>query len=211
MPPTSASRRFGWSTKNVIPRTRAIVADILQAESRKGGKNMAKTKEKPIVAADALRPYVQRAMTDPELRDDLLAAFATARTLYGQLSKGKGVKARAEKVSEKDFQKDVQELIAGLTDASERLQGKAEKKRKKSHKARNRFILLTGTTLAVLYNPWTGQSTRDWIMERVAGSNGAGIDELEELQADLAADAAAAVEATEAAVAEATAGNGSES
>lgn len=172
---------------------------------------MAKTKEKPIVAADALRPYVQRAMTDPELREDLLAAFATARALYGQLSKGKGVKARAERVSEKDFQKDVQELIAGLTDASERLQGKAEKKKKKSHKARNRVILLTGVTLGVLYNPWTGQSTRDWIMDRVAGGNGAGIDELEELQADLAADAAAAAEATEAAVAEATAGNGSES
>ena len=49
---------------------------------------MAKTKEKPVVAADMLRPYVQRAMTDPELREDLLAAFATARTLYGQLSKG---------------------------------------------------------------------------------------------------------------------------
>jgi len=165
---------------------------------------MAKTKEKPIVAAEALRPYVQRAMTDPELREDLIAAFATARTLYGQLAKGKSVKERAEKVSEKDFQKDVQELIAGLTDASGRIQGKAKKK---SHKVRNRVMLLTGVTLGVLYNPWTGQSTRDWIMDRVAG-NGTGIDELEELQADLAADAAAAAEATEAA---ATAGNGSDS
>ena len=168
---------------------------------------MAKTKEKPIVAAEALRPYVQRAMTDPELREDLIAAFATARALYGQLAKGKGVKERAETVSEKDFQKDVQELIAGLTTASERIQGKAKHK---SHKVRNRVMLLTGVTLGVLYNPWTGQATRDWIMERVAG-NGAGIDELEEFQAGLAADAAAASEATEAAVAEATTGNGSES
>jgi hypothetical protein len=170
---------------------------------------MAKTKEKPIVAADALRPYVQRAMTDPELREDLIAAFATARALYGQLSKGKNMKARAEKVSEKDFQKDLQELIGGLTVASERLQGK-EKKKKKSHKVRNRVMLLTGVTLGVLYNPWTGHATRDWIMGQVAGGDGAGIDELEELRADLAADAAAAAEATEAAVAEATTGNGSE-
>lgn len=162
---------------------------------------MAKTKEKPIVAADALRPYVQRAMTDPELREDLVAAFATARALYGQLAKGKGVKARAEKVSEKDFQKDLQDLIAGLTDATERIQGKAKKK---SHKARNRVMLLTGVTLGVLYNPWTGQTTRDWIMEKVAG-NGAGIDELEGLQADLQADAEAAESAV---AAEATAGNG---
>jgi hypothetical protein len=210
MPPRSATRRSGWSTKNVIPPTRAIVADILRAESKKGGRDMAKTKEKPIVAADALKPYVQRAMTDPELREDLLAAFATARALYGQLSKGKGVKQRAEKVSDKDFQRDLQELIAGLTVASERLQGKAEKKKKKSHKVRNRVMLLTGVTLGVLYNPWTGQATRDWIMDRVAGGDGTGIEELEQLQSDLAADAEAAAEATETAVAEATSGNGSE-
>jgi hypothetical protein len=152
---------------------------------------MAKTKEKPIVTAEALRPYVQRAMTDPELRDDLVAAFATARTLYGQLAKGKGVKDRAGKVSDKAFQKDLQGFVAELTTATEKLQGK-DKKRKKSHKARNRVFLLTGLTLGVLYNPWTGQSTRDWIMERVSGSDGVGIDELEELQTDLDADIAAA-------------------
>jgi hypothetical protein len=173
---------------------------------------MAKTKEKPVVAADVLRPYVQRAMTDPELRDDLLAAFATARTLYGQLSKGKGVKGVAGAVSDKDFQKDLQGFVTGLSDASERLQGKGEKKKKKkSHKARNRVMLLTGVTLGVLYNPWTGQATRDWIMDKVAGADGAGIEDLEELQADLAADAEAAAEAATAAVADASSGNGSDS
>jgi hypothetical protein len=172
---------------------------------------MAKTKEKPV-AADMLRPYVHRAMTDPELRDDLLAAFATARALYGQLSKSKGSKGAKGVVgsmSQKDFQKDLQELVAELTDATDRLQGKKAKKAKKSHKARNRVILLTGVTLGVLYNPWTGQSTRDWIMERVAGGDGAGIDDLQALQDDLEADAEAAAEAT-AAVAESTSGNGSE-
>jgi len=151
---------------------------------------MAKTKEKPIVSAELLRPYVQRAMTDPQLRADLIAAFATARTLYGQLAKGKSVKDRAGMVSDKGFQKDLQGLVAELTTASERLQGK-EKKRKKAHKTRNRVLLLTGLTLGLLYNPWTGQSTRDWIMDRVAGGDGSGIDELEQLQADLEAEAAA--------------------
>ena len=170
---------------------------------------MAKTKERPVVAADMLRPYVQRAMTDPELRDDLLAAFATARTLYGQLSKGKGVKSVTGAVSDKDFRKDLQDLVAGLSDASERLQGKGEKKKgkkkgkKKTHKARNRVMLLTGVTLGVLYNPWTGQATRDWLTEKVAGGDGAGIEDLEQLHADLEADAEAA--------AEAATGNGSES
>jgi hypothetical protein len=170
---------------------------------------MAKTKEK-AVGAEALRPYVQRAMTDPELRDDLIAAFATARALYGQLAKGKGVKGMAGKVSEKDFQKDLQGLVAGLADASERLQGKAEKAKKKTHKARNRVVLLTGVTLGVLYNPWTGQATRDWIMERVAGGDGAGIEDLEEFQATMEAEATEAAETVSAAVGDAVGGNGSD-
>ena len=149
---------------------------------------MAKTKERPIATAEALKPYVQRAMTDPELRDDLIAAFATARALYGQVAKGKGVKERAEKVSDKDFQKQLQGLVSELTDATERLQGKAKKK---GHKARNRVLLLTGVTLGILYNPWTGEATRDWIMNRVAGSDGSGLDELEQLEAELDAEAAA--------------------
>ena len=107
---------------------------------------MAKTKTNPALSTDALKPYVQRAMTDPELREDLLADLVAARGIYGQMAKGRGLKGKAEKVSEKDFQKQIQHL----------------------------------------YNPWTGQATRDWIMEQIAGGNG---DGLEELEAELAADA----------------------
>jgi hypothetical protein len=135
---------------------------------------MGKKKEGTGAAVDALRPYVKRAMDDPELRDDLLAAFVAARSLYGQLAKGDGVKGKAEKVQDKRFQNELQDLVAELTDATDRLQGKGAKK---SHKTRNRVILLTGVTLGVLYNPWTGEATRDWIMERVAGGNGNGLDE----------------------------------
>jgi len=153
---------------------------------------MAKTKTSPALSTDALKPYVQRAMTDPELREDLLAAFVAARSLYGQMSEGRGVKGKAEKVSEKDFQKQLQTLVSDLTEASDKLQGKAKKT---GHKVRNRVLLLTGVTLGVLYNPWTGESTREWIMERVAGGDGAGLEELEaeldaqtEAQADAAGD-----------------------
>ena len=151
---------------------------------------MAKTKEGPALAVEALRPYVKRAMEDPELRDDLLAAFVAARGLYGQIAKGDGVKGKAEKVSEKDFQRDLQGLVSELTDATDRLQGKGAKK---SHKARNRVILLTGVTLGVLYNPWTGQATREWIMERVAGENGDGFEEFAEELVTEAEDVAAGV------------------
>lgn len=146
---------------------------------------MAKTKERPAVAAEALRPYVKRAMQDPELRDDLVAAFVAARSLYGQLAKGRGVKGKAETVSDKDFQKELQGLVTELSDATDRLQGKGAKR--KNRKARNRVILLTGVTLGVLYNPWTGAATREWIMNRVAGENGDGLEELaDELEAEMA-------------------------
>ena len=151
---------------------------------------MAKTKTSAGSTTEALKPYVQRAMTDPELRDDLLAAFVAARSIYGQMAQGRGLKGKAEKVSEKDFQKQLQSLVDDLSEASDKLKGT----KKKSHKARNRIMLLTGVTLGVLYNPWTGQATRDWIMEQVAGGDGAG---LEEFEADLEAEAA-------------TGGNGSE-
>jgi hypothetical protein len=142
---------------------------------------MAKTKTSPAVSIDALKPYVQRAMTDPELREDLLAAFVAARGLYGQMAKSRGVKGKAEKVSDKDFQKQLQSLVDDLSEATDKLQGKAKKK---SHRARNRVLLLTGVTLGVLYNPWTGEATREWIMNRIAGGNGDGLEELEaELEA----------------------------
>jgi hypothetical protein len=148
---------------------------------------MAKTKTSPALSTDALKPYVQRAMTDPDLREDLLAAFIAARSIYGQMSKGRGIKGKAEKVSEKDFQKQLQYLVSDLSEASDKLKGK---QKKKGHRTRNRVILLTGVTLGVLYNPWTGQATRDWIMEQVAGGDGEGFEELEaELEAE--ADAAA--------------------
>jgi len=155
---------------------------------------MAKTKASPALSSDTLKPYVQRAMTDPELREDLLAAFVAARSIYGQMAKGRGIKGKAEKVSEKDFQKQLQHLVDDLSEASDKLKGKAKTK---GHKTRNRIVLLTGVTLGVLYNPWTGQATRDWIMEQVAGGDGT---ELEEFEAELAADADAV----------AAGGNGSE-
>jgi hypothetical protein len=141
---------------------------------------MAKTKSS--LAPDALKPYVQRAMNDPELREDLLAAFVAARSIYGQMAKGQGIKGKAEKATQKDVQKQLSKLVDDLSEASDKIKGK------KSHKARNRVVLLTGVTLGVLYNPWTGQATRDWIMDQVSGSDSNGLDQLD---GEMAADAAA--------------------
>lgn len=148
---------------------------------------MAKTKDKSQVAIETVGPYLKRAMEDPQLRDDMLAAFIAARSLYGKFAKGSGVKGKAERVTDKQFQKELQELVGELSQATERLQGK----KKRSHKKRNRVILMTGVTLGLLYNPWTGEATRDWIMTRIAGENGNG---LEGIGAELAPEAPAPAE-----------------
>lgn len=136
---------------------------------------MAKTKDKAAVSVEALRPYVKRAMEDPDLRDDLLAAFVAARSLYGQMAKSHGVRSKAEKVSDRAFQSQLQDLIEELSAATDRLRGETAKK---GHRSRNRVILLTGVTLGVLYNPWSGAATREWIMDRIAGGDGDGFDDL---------------------------------
>lgn len=129
---------------------------------------MAKTKT--AVSAEILRPYVQRALTDPDFRADMLAAVAAARGLYGQIATKPGVKGKAKGVSDQDFQAQLRELVSELSVAGDRIKGKAPKKAK-SHKKRNRILLLAGMVLGLLYNPWTGQQTRDWISSQVAGGD----------------------------------------
>ena len=98
-----------------------------------------------------------------------MAAFAAARELYEQVSKGDGVKGKAERVSGKDFQKELQRLVSDISNASDRIR----EGDKKSHKARN-VVLLTGVTIGVLYNPWTARprATGSWIASQVATAAG---------------------------------------
>ena len=134
---------------------------------------MAKTKTASR-AAETLRPYVQRALTDPEFREDL-AAVAAARGLYGQLAKTKraGHRQAASCLATDARSRSTCARRSRSSSAAGTLKGK----KKKSHKGRN-AILLAGVVLGVLYNPWTGQQTRDWILDQVAGD-----DDLQPLEA----------------------------
>lgn len=167
---------------------------------------MAKAKDRGALSVEALRPYVRRALEDPDLRDDLIAAFAAARGIYEEMARTHGVRSKAEKVSDKRFQKQLQELIDDLAAATERLKGEAGRKR---HKTRNRVLLLTGVTLGVLYNPWTGPATREWILDKISGRDGGGLEgtpseETSATEAAAPAAEAAAGDAEEAASAAST-------
>jgi hypothetical protein len=125
-----------------------------------------KTTEKLTDTVETLRPYVDRALKDEDFRNDLQDALEAARGLYGNLQKRNGITAGATKLAtDKDTQESLRRLVDDLQSAGDRLKGK-----KDSHKARN-TLLLAGVIVGALYNPWTGEQTRKWIMDKVAGGD----------------------------------------
>ena len=123
-------------------------------------------KSKTTVTVDTLKPYVERAFTDPQFRADLRDAVDTAKDLYGPLTKSHGVGGAATKVAtDKKTQKQLRKMVDELNKAAGSLQGK-----KKKHRARN-TMLLAGVIAGALYNPWTGEQTRQWILDKVAGDD----------------------------------------
>jgi hypothetical protein len=120
---------------------------------------------------DSVRPYVERALSDEEFRKDMREAINAARSIYGGLQKGNGgIKSASKFATDKDVQEQLRRAVEDFGKAGERLKGK-----KKSHRGRN-TLLLAGLIVGALYNPWTGEQTRQWLLDKVAGS-----DELEPL------------------------------
>jgi hypothetical protein len=113
-----------------------------------------------------VKPYVQRAIQDEELRDNLKSAFTTARDVYDELIGGRGVTGVASKVaSDKDIQEQLRSAIEDLRSAANRIQGREE------HKSRNASLLLAGIALGILFNPLTGPETRRWLKDRIFGED----------------------------------------
>ena len=125
---------------------------------------MAKTRDKLLDKTGGARPYLQRALTDEDLRDNVRNAFESAREVYNELLGGRGAIPVATRVAtDKEIQERLKEAIDELREAADRVQGKKE------HATRNTLLLLTGIALGVLFNPMTGADTRKWIREKVFG------------------------------------------
>ena len=127
---------------------------------------MPKTKDKVYDAADNVKPYVQRAMSDEKLRDDVMSAFSTAKELYNELIGGRGAVTLATRVATDEEVRDrLRETIEDLRNAADRLQGK------KSHGGRNTTLLVAGIALGLLFNPVTGPETRKWVKDLIGGGS----------------------------------------
>ena len=125
---------------------------------------MAKTKDKVYDTAGTVKPYVDRAMHDEKLRDDVLSAFSTAKELYNELVGGRGAVTLATRVATDEEVRDrMKDAIEDLRSAAERLQGK------KTHSGRNTTLLVAGIALGILFNPVTGPETRRWLKDMLSG------------------------------------------
>lgn len=121
---------------------------------------MAKTKDR----IQDVRPYVERAVKDEDVRDNVLAAFQAAREVYNELVGDRGVTTIASRVAtDKDIQDKLREAVDDLRAAADRVQGKED------HGGRNTMLLMMGITLGILFNPMTGPATRQWLKEKVLG------------------------------------------
>lgn len=127
---------------------------------------MAKTKERFGDTADNLRPYVERAIKDEEIRNNVRDAFNAARDIYAELMGPRGMVPLAARVAtDEDIQDNLRRAIEDLRKAANRIQGKQE------HSARNTTLLLAGIAIGVLFNPVTGPATREWLKGLLGGGD----------------------------------------
>ena len=113
-----------------------------------------------------VKPYVQRALQDQELRENLRSAYATARDVYDQLMGNRGVTGVASRVaSDEEIQDQLRSAVQDLRSAAERIRGRD------THKGRNTSLLLLGIVLGLLFNPITGPDTRRWLKDKVFGED----------------------------------------
>jgi hypothetical protein len=125
---------------------------------------MVKTKDKLYDTADTVRPYVERALHDDDLHDNLKEAFNAAREVYAELLGGRNLTGTAMRAAtDKDIQENLRKTVEELRTAANRIQGKED------HSGRNTMILLAGITAGLLFNPMTGPQTRKWLMDKIAG------------------------------------------
>jgi hypothetical protein len=127
---------------------------------------MAKTKDRLYDTADTMKPYVDRALHDDDLHDNLKEAFKAARDVYAELLGNRNLTSPAMRAAtDKEIQDNLRKAVEEMRTAANRIQGKED------HSGRNTMLLLAGITAGILFNPMTGPQTRAWLMQKVTGES----------------------------------------
>jgi len=125
-----------------------------------------RTKDRLYDTADTMRPYVDRALHDDALHDNLKEAFSAARDVYAELLGNRNLTATAMRAAtDKEIQDNLRKAADELRTAASRIQGK------KDNSGRNTVLLLIGIAIGILFNPMTGPQTREWLMQKITGES----------------------------------------
>ena len=133
---------------------------------------MTNTKERVADAASSARPYVERALRDEELRDNIRNAFASARAVYEELSSRRKVSDAASQLAgDKDIQDEIRSAIDELRNATRRVKDVKRAAPEPQRAAKQSLILLFGIVLGLLLNPITGPALRRALGRKLFGSD----------------------------------------
>jgi hypothetical protein len=132
---------------------------------------MTYTKERVSYAAANARPYVERALRDKELRDNIRNAYTSARAVYDELSSRRRVSDAASKLAgDKDIQDELRNAIEEIRNAAGRVQSVRRGSPEPARAAKNSLLLLFGIALGIILNPVTGPAVRRVLARKLFGS-----------------------------------------
>lgn len=109
----------------------------------------AKDKAGKAAKAAQTNPYIQRLIEDPQLRENLRAAFDSTRAAYGRLNNGKAPSKTL--MGDKKLHRNLQDAASQLKDAGESLRS-GPKKRKRRWGRKLMVLAVAGGLAAVALN-----------------------------------------------------------
>ena len=138
---------------------------------------MTNTKDRVVDATANVRPYIERALRDQELRQNVRSAYASARTLYDELLSRKDVGGVATKLATDDSVRDeLRNIVEQLRKAAGRAQTATHDEPTAGGRAKNGLLLFAGIVLGLLFNPVTGPPLRRWLKKKAFGRGGGVVD-----------------------------------
>jgi anti-sigma factor RsiW len=131
---------------------------------------MMNSKERLADVAANARPYVERALRDRQLRENVRNAYTSARAVYDELASRRRVSDAASRLAnDKELQQELRNAIDELRSAATRIHDVRRSAAEPARAARNGLLLLAGVAVGILFNPVTGPAVRRLLARQLFG------------------------------------------
>ena len=112
---------------------------------------MVYTKDKVADAAASARPYVERALRDKELRENVRNAYSSVRAVYDELSSRRKVSDAASQLAgDKDLQDEIRSAIDEIRNAAGRVKDVKRGAPEPARTAKNSLLLMVGIFVSII-------------------------------------------------------------